>query len=422
MLGLGALLTWSNLARRSEATLRMPDGSVFVVQKATYGTNHVYRYGKLIPRLLLPMLSTRQKQKWGAFDYIRSNDSACLVIWGHWSGLKKNDYPPSVISFVDSNGVESEPVFGLSLPDPKSDEAHISWMVSNYPRREATLRLKMYQYDTQARLASRGEIKLQNPSPKSLPRWIPRKGSVAHSAQGVEFRLLSLAADGVPVPGLHPRRPDLLPGYTAVYQVQQDQRPVPEWEALETEISDATGNWFVPRRKSLSRLGDFCFSHFTGTLWPDEKAWKLKTTFIKRTNFAANEVLTVSNVPVSEVSGRAGQTNTFTVPGQTNVLLSIQQFQPYPPLGNFPGQNGRVELTLADGNKRRWVTLQKVSDQDGRLIPFSPEPVVSTNWPTGLRIPPGSRVLNFEFAMQQPITLEFLTGLQDKPGSGAARH
>ena len=64
VIAVGAGVLWA-IRLGSGRTLRFSDGRKFVLNSVTYGTNHVYRSGKVMARLIAPILSSKYKQKLG---------------------------------------------------------------------------------------------------------------------------------------------------------------------------------------------------------------------------------------------------------------------------------------------------------------------------------------------------------------------
>src|SRR5207237_3557421 len=72
------------------------------------------------------------------------------------------------------------------------------------------------------------------------------------------------------------------------------------WRGNGVEVSDATGN--VAQNSSISWGDESAGFSFQPSLWPEEKAWKLKLEIKRTRGFRPNELLVFKNVPLGELN------------------------------------------------------------------------------------------------------------------------
>jgi hypothetical protein len=106
-------------------------------------------------------------------------------------------------------------------------------------------------------------------------------------------------------------------GVQVVFHVERNGKPVTNWQPVSVETTDATGNHVNGGINGNQWQDNDDTVTYQYGLWPDEPAWKIKFEFSQQSDFAANELWTVPNLPVQpgrqqdfyNFGGRRGQTN-----------------------------------------------------------------------------------------------------------------
>jgi hypothetical protein len=87
-------------------------------------------------------------------------------------------------------------------------------------------------------------------------------------------------------------------GVAATLSVQRNGSPVANWQLESVETSDGTGNHVSSGGvQNAWQDGNDSVTYQAG-LWPDEPAWKIRMGFSQQSDFASNELWSVSNVPL----------------------------------------------------------------------------------------------------------------------------
>ncbi len=113
------------------------------------------------------------------------------------------------------------------------------------------------------------EFRIPNPCPGPHPTWRAFPLPLVATNGELEITLEKLTADG------KRRRTECL------FRIRENGRESAAWLPVAFEISDATGNHWRPGGKTpvLVPPGDAVVGWFSGALWPEEEAWKLRIEF-----------------------------------------------------------------------------------------------------------------------------------------------
>ena len=183
------------------------------------------------------------------------------------------------------------------------------------------LQLDFYPFYVGARSATPvGSISIPNPLYGNYPQWTPEQLPAVKKAGDLEVRLDDLKAGtrlgGAPV--IMPNGSIVKPYDPATkfdFSVRSSRGTNEVWVLESAELSDATGNVLRNTATSFSSTmmafagynppQQFDWAAYSedisGTLWPDEAAWRLKLEFKRASGFAPEEVVTFKNVPVPGV-------------------------------------------------------------------------------------------------------------------------
>jgi hypothetical protein len=174
--------------------------------------------------------------------------------------------------------------------------------VAAWPRRAETIRIQVYpEYDSNL-LA---EFRVKNPGRDlKTPAWTAPAWPITVRDGDLEFALTSLWL------GLGPSHPDwklraqkdpIQRSTRATFRVTTGGQVLTNWNAHHVrEICDATGNWSDGNGfNSLIREGE-TMNHFSRPSLPADEAWRMTVEFSRVSGFTAEELYTVSRVPVPQ--------------------------------------------------------------------------------------------------------------------------
>jgi len=85
----------------------------------------------------------------------------------------------------------------------------------------------------------------------------------------------------------------------AAFRAEQKGVTVTNWQPIRIETSDAAGNHAPLNSWSNPREGAESVMTYQWGLWPDETPWKLSVEFSKQSGFGADELWSVTNLPVN---------------------------------------------------------------------------------------------------------------------------
>lgn len=403
------------LARRhnSVRTFRLVDGREFTLMAVTYGTNHVYRSGTSLARLLAPVLPLNLKSRFGVSEICQQTAGNCVLFWGHWTGGKSRTlYPGTPAALVDSFGTTTEIVWPLPVPSASENVVQAAWKFQNFPRRENKLRFRIYQQRIGTEPELCGELAVANPAPKkSFGQWQPPSNPQTVTNADLEFTLVNFA------PGFLRARyrsiwEEVASGQSALFKISRVGRPAPEWVPEFVEVSDATGNFFSPTFHFTDPIGEYNQIRFFGPLWTSENAWKLRVGFVRTSAFPSDEVVSFTDIPVHAPDHPVQITTNLTMSG---AHLSEIALKPYAFLLPIRGAfRPDAQLTLKAGSPAfGWhFTLLNFKNQDGLSLPFEKGTYDTQEWRFPFKMVAGTRSVSFQLAGQSIRYVEFMSGLE----------
>jgi len=260
-----------------------------------------------------------------------------------------------------------------------------------FPRREGKFYVRVQESDNGGQEMSDQKFVVANPSPGSFTKWTAEPLPATKDDGDLTVTLTKLTVGATLAITRNQDNPDdpANKGVQAVFHVERNGKPVTNWEPVSVETSDATGN-----QLTVNRVGDNgwqngwanynwandedTFAYQFG-LWPDEPAWKLKFEFSQNSDFADNELWTVSNLPL--VPGRQRDFNnvrnsrTNAVVAETDLngfhlkILQAVQFTDVSP-NNYQQGGVLIQISpdLAEGVR---LTLASLTDDQTNDITHS---------------------------------------------------
>jgi len=447
-----AVVVWVRAATHYSLSRKLADGTTLRVVQASFGTVLSYHEPKPRPWLLavgrrLPFATASRLGWWfNGGDWCSltcpPGETNFAVFYTHDgpttpAAASGNHYR---IVVFDEQGNSYEGAGGRTSGgfNPANKYFHTLEMETFplVPRHGKTIGLRFLsdQKDGKGGTAI-AEFHIPNPNPGPFPTWVPeplpdvkRAGSVVATLTGFTTGLSRA----------HPEQAARANEATVTrlgLQLEEPGQTNCFWKPHGIEVSDATGNLWMPYSPASSAAGhgsDAFDMTFPQTLWPGEAAWKLRIELARTNSFEPEELWTASGLPVpAEASNLAAaassvvrsslQANTPPV-GLTNspsvFSTNINGCSIRLELGRTKASAGKSEQSSSDitlsvsieqiPNDSR-LSLVRVSDENGRTVKIK-----SSNewlrWGSSfhLAVPPDATRLDCTFAYHKSRFVEFV--------------
>ncbi len=406
ILVIGAL--WLILGKPSDQVVRFSDGRQFTLRAVTYGTKHHFVVGPVWKKMIEPILPAQWKWRIGLQFADRQFDAPMLVFWGQWSGMKTGVLPTTMAAVADESGEIAQRMAGEIVAYASNSQPYVAWNCPNYPRRNQRLHFHLYEMEGQQRKLI-ADLKVRNPGLRRYPVWEPAPFPITKREGDTEFALINFTPGELIPNRTGQPRVTVVTGLTAIFRVTQNGRPDDAWRVESVEVSDATGNKFTSFEPPSVSVGDFQVFGFTGTLWPKETSWKLKTEFARTRNFESNEIFSVHEMALGKSTdpARLAPDASMAKVGVADIILQRIPFSPNPyvPIR----RNGQLTLQISLPTKGLRATLLSVVDERGQTVLHNAGLVTPDSIRFDLEMPPDAVSLNFSFAVQRSRFVEFVT-------------
>jgi hypothetical protein len=388
------------------------DGRSARIEKVTYGTEHSFTArGPVWVRILRPVLGTRWAAVRGSYETRLTSTNPVMVVWTRWSGISGTNPLPLEASIVDAHGTESE----LVVRDWNQTDywAHtnrfestnfLAWMFPNYPRRSDPLRLRIYDRDARNERQRVLEMAFPNPGPRRYRQWPGEPPPITYTNAGVEFTLKSFT-QATPS------------SWNAAFDVRTNGAVDSSWQVGRIYARDATGNFVSTMTNVIAGGHGPAPIALQGTLWPDERAWKISAEFCRAFDFASNECWTTPQIPIRPVTQAWGTNISLTnvaVNGSTVVLGELESNISVPLPRNLRGSVMLTAWLLNMSVPSRLFVVSAVDDRQ-REVQIQPgtrvwiqQTASDDGWHMfSLLPPPESKALQFTFAVRKATPVEF---------------
>jgi hypothetical protein len=272
----------------------LKDGTKLTLVGVTHGRHHVP------PKI--KMAGTHNRGVGNAIE----SDGDSLVVWIESESRKKgpNQWPNYQLFVYDSAETAYVSTWSRSTSELKNGVYIQGYLLEAYPRRERRILLRVGAWNNMGggMQVAKGEFAVPNPARgKTFSTWAEDSIPDTQSDGDLDVTLTKLIYDA---PGFGPSRgagskDAMNKAVRAAFHCEQKGVTVTNWQVMQIETSDATGNHVQNRSWSTSRddSGDATMTYQYG-LWPDVTPWKLRVEMSRTSGFNSDEVWEVSNVPV----------------------------------------------------------------------------------------------------------------------------
>lgn len=366
-------------------------------------------------------------QRFGGEVYTQPAPAGSLVFWVRCQGPNPDAGWNLRASVLDEHGCTSRQATGnFSSMGSRGTSVVNGWSFSAFPRRGRTLRLRLMQPGPDySRSTPVGEFTVPNPAPGPYPQWTPeplpatrRDGGLAVTLTRVLTDLPQEAAGASGPMRLRPLRPGEETWTRTTFRIEENGRASGRWYPVGLTVSDATSSTWQPGAYSYGgSVGAEAQPHFAfeGSLWPDERAWRLRYEFSRKSGFAPDELWTVRDVPVPRKGQRVplGQSTPL---GGTTLRLKAIAGPGGPALAEmqFPSDGPQIGVEVVAPLQGQRLTLASAMDDRGHRL-ASLTPSGSSNSTYLFVLAPsdqparfqGARALDLTFALHRSRYVEF---------------
>jgi len=186
--------------------------------------------------------------------------------------------------FNNMGGQQSNEVFAIQFPA--------------FPRRVGQLAVRVQGYVQGAgQVLADQKFTFANPVTKSFPTWTAESLPASKEDSGLKVTLDKLTFGAISSYNRDQNNPDdaINKGVTIAYHVEQDGKPVTNWEPVSIITSDATGNRTYGGSGTQWQDNEGSSTYQWG-LWPSEAAWKVRFEFSKKSGYDQSELWSVTNI------------------------------------------------------------------------------------------------------------------------------
>jgi hypothetical protein len=372
----------------------LSDGSRLTVLDVTYGKKHTLAKSKVGGR------------KVNGGSITTSNDSVCVWIeqqhpqnnWPNYQLLvfdtdNTGCARESARTFVNLSGRRKDwysnlpawlaKFFGPAAGGRQNDEI-MGFVFSAFPRRGDKINFRIQQWNNQngQQDMSATAFSIRNPAPRgAYPKWVPEPLPVTQQDGDLQITLsrFETEANAMNPYGMSSKPNDPMSrGVLAAFHVEQGGVLVTNWQPIEIETTDATGNSMKSRSWNSPRESDEEVMHYQWGLWPEEPAWKLRVEMSRTSGYSSAETWTAPNIPLKQ-----GNMNDMFQQNRNNkpaaeTTIGETQLELFPPIQltadsrrNFGNQMEgvfRVRFkTMPEGLR---LNVVQISDDQNRPIEF----------------------------------------------------
>ncbi|HZV35714.1 MAG TPA: hypothetical protein VFB72_14160 [Verrucomicrobiae bacterium] len=422
-----AFFVLSHSDNRAVSGERLPDGSTLRLATAQF-TNGNFLYSatggysgwrgtiaRVLPKNLVAKLGWLQMSGTIGFGAGGKGANLCVFTIHEGSALKmKYQDMRMVISDESGNAFDvGYPMGVMSTSDMLNQLRLEGWCPPAFPRRGKKLDLRFFERG-KSNAPCLAEFIISNPAPGNYPVWTPEALPAIKTNDDLTVTMVSLKSGLSKAHQTRAAATNEVAVTLAALRILQSGNSSNSWRPKAVEISDATGNSWIPFANVLSERHKDGLDYFSfeGALWPGEAAWKLRFEFSRIADYQPNEVFTFSGITVPGATQVINLDSTTNIAGSILRLVAITGEKAEQP-GNLKWSTvkNRVNISIRatpfpTGYR---LNLLKVTDETGREAKIKREP--DWNPPErvyGFKTPEGAKQLSFTFALHKSRYVEFM--------------
>jgi hypothetical protein len=291
-------------------------------------------------------------------------------------------------------------------------DAEETWELPVFPRRQETVRVRVYQHVPDDRWMQVPEFVVPNPTPGPYPTWKPQPLPSTQTIGDLAVTLTRLATDGMPGGPLSPSPPGENTWMRASFHITRQGRPTTAWKPVAVAIADATGNVWKHRNQAGIVPASGTDLRFGGTLSATDAAYKLDVELSQTTGFSTGELWSVRSLPVPKRNQLIDPAATVQRQGAELRLTLAGPGDPYRLGRSWRQPFSALKLAVSSPSPGLQVTLLRAIDDRGqRLTVFGggPASMGSGEYHYMLaRTPPGAHTMDLLFALHRNRSVQFV--------------
>jgi hypothetical protein len=352
------------------------DGTRLSLLAVTYGKTHKFPMAKV---------GGRKVQRMGT---ITTPDNSLCV----WLDQKhdQNNWPNfQLLAFDGDNtaccGSQRQTQGGFS--GNNRTEQIVGIVFEAFPRHDRKIYLRAQNWNQRngQQEISSTTFAVHNPAPRSgYPKWTPDVLPVTRDDDDLRVTLTRCEIKENEFNNYGSRqeaktKDPTKNGVLIAFRVEQKDAVVTNWQPVQVETSDATGNHTGNRSWSNRKENDEQVMSYQWGLWPDEPAWKLRVEMSRQSGFTPEETWTVPDLPLKPGDiNRMWQRNKQDPPfAETTMSENHVKMFPVIKLSDEQARNyggymeGVFRINVDPPPDGMRMTVIKITDDQGRPIEFN---------------------------------------------------
>ena len=272
---------------RQPQVITFSDDAKVTLLKVDYGKRHAP------PTAAKPASGARGGARGNSF----TTDKDTLVIWVRYQ-YDSQQYHYFQFFVYDKGGT------GCAQAGPRNWRNNgnevVAVQLDAFPRRHGKFYVRVQEQGNGGQEMSEQKFVISNPARNSFAKWTADPLPSTKADDDVSVTLTKLVADAdTPYQRNQDNADDAAnKGVQAVFHVERNGKPVSNWEPVSVETTDATGNRVNGGINQNNWQDNNDTVVYQYGLWPDEPAWKVRAEFSQQSDFVANELWTVQNIPL----------------------------------------------------------------------------------------------------------------------------
>jgi hypothetical protein len=394
---------------RRPQIITLSDGTKLTLLGVEYGKHHKFPTVKV---------KTTERHGGGPTSIDTTNDT--LVVW-ILQEHKLRQYPNYQVMVYDKAATACVGNWGNgNMRHIKNDMEVMGVQLAAFPRREGKIYLHIMNYGPRGQQVAKGQFVISNPARgKTFDKWTPESLPDTQSDGDLDVTLTRLIYGVIPsFNGANDKMKDdpMNKSVLAAFSTEQKGVVVTNWQPVQIETSDVTGNHVGNNSWSNTRENDDAVMTYQWGLWPDEAAWKLRVEMSRTSGFNDDEMWSVTNVPINPGSqqdlwnggGRNKTNSAFAETTLNGIHLKL-----YPAIQftdqNFNGQKQGGFRVMADPPPEgmRLTIVSATDEQDHELQSWNAGYGNGGNYTIQLPNLRNAKFLNLAIALHKSRFVEF---------------
>jgi hypothetical protein len=292
VLGLAAGAYW--WLSRPQVIVFSDDAKVTLL-KVEYGKRHAPPTAKAAAK---PAAGTAARQTGRPGSFTTPADT--LVIWVRQQyDASGNQYHGFQYYGYDKADTACVQTYGRNYGNNRQGNEVVAVQFDAFPRRQGKFVVRIQEQGNGGQEMSEQKFVIPNPVRKSFTKWTAEPLPATKVDDDVSVTLTKLVFGAETPYNRNQDNPDdpVNKGVAATFRIERNGKTVTNWQPVSIETSDATGN-HVSGSPNPPRNGAAGETVYQWGLWSDEPAWKVRAEFSQQSDFAANELWTVQNIPL----------------------------------------------------------------------------------------------------------------------------